>query len=41
MNGTYLNNVPVEEQFETLGNYASLRVGSTDFTFVMINPPEQ
>jgi len=38
MSGTYLNDHPVEEQFVPLPNYASIRTGSTLWTFIAIQP---
>lgn len=38
MTGTDLNGIPIEEQFHTLGNYATIRAGSTYFTFIVIKP---
>jgi hypothetical protein len=38
MTGTDLNGTPIEEQFHALGNYATLRAGSTYFTFIVIKP---
>ena len=38
MTGTDVNGTPIEEQFHALGNYATLRAGSTYFTFIVIKP---
>jgi len=38
MTGTDLNGTPIEEQFHSLGNYATVRAGSTYFTFIAIKP---
>ena len=38
MTGTDLDNVPIEEQFCSLRNYATIRAGSTYFTFIAISP---
>ena len=38
MTGTDLNGTPIEEQFHALGNYATIRAGSTYFTFIVIKP---
>jgi|ERR1700722_6248274 hypothetical protein len=39
MTGTDLNGVCIEEQFHNLTNYATIRAGSTYFTFIAIQPP--
>jgi hypothetical protein len=39
MTGTDINGVPIEEQFRSLPNYATVRAGSTYFTFIAIAPP--
>jgi len=39
MTGTDLNGVPIEQQFCSLSNYATIRAGSTYFTFIAIEPP--
>jgi hypothetical protein len=39
MTGTDVDGVPIEEQFRSLANYATIRAGSTYFTFVAIKPP--
>ena len=39
MTGTDLNGVPNEQQFCALSNYATIRAGSTYFTFIAIEPP--
>ena len=38
MSGTDLNGVPIEEQFVPLPNYATIRTGSTQWTFMAIQP---
>ena len=38
MTGTDVNGVPVEEQFRSLDNYATIRAGSTYFTFIAVEP---
>ncbi len=38
MTGTDLDGAPIEEQFHRLGNYATIRAGSTYFTFIMVQP---
>ena len=38
MTGTDLNGTPIEEQFRALGNYSTIRAGSTYFTFIVIKP---
>jgi hypothetical protein len=38
MSGTDLNGQPIEEQFVPLPNYASIRTGSTHWTFIAIQP---
>lgn len=38
MTGTDLDGVPIEEQFHSLRNYATIRAGSTYFTFIAIKP---
>ncbi len=38
MSGTDLNELPVEEQFVPLPNYARIRTGSTHWIFVMLDP---
>jgi hypothetical protein len=38
MAGTDLNGTPIEEQFHPLENYASIRAGSTYFTFIAVQP---
>jgi hypothetical protein len=38
MSGTDLNGEPVEEQFKSLGNYARIRTGSTNWIFVIVDP---
>lgn len=39
MTGTDVDGVPIEEQFRSLSNYATVRAGSTYFTFIAIAPP--
>ena len=39
MTGTDLNGVPIEQQFCGLSNYATIRAGSTYFTFIAVEPP--
>jgi hypothetical protein len=39
LNGTYLNGERILETFHPLPNYANIRAGSTDFTFIMVQPP--
>jgi Zn ribbon nucleic-acid-binding protein len=39
MTGTDVDEVPIEEQFRSLPNYATIRAGSTHFTFISIKPP--
>lgn len=39
MMGTDLDGTPIEEQFHGLGNYATIRAGSTYFTFIAVKPP--
>jgi Double zinc ribbon len=39
MTGTDLDGAPIEEQFHSLGNYATIRAGSTYFTFIAVKPP--
>jgi len=39
MKGTDMNGIPIEQQFLSLPNYAVIRAGSTQFTFVAIQPP--
>jgi hypothetical protein len=36
MTGTDVNGVPIEEQFRSLDNYATIRSGSTYFTFIAV-----
>jgi hypothetical protein len=38
MSGTDLNGEPVEDKFVLLPNYATLRTGSTHWTFIVIQP---
>ncbi len=38
MTGTDVDGVPIEEQFRSLSNYATIRAGSTHFTFIAIKP---
>jgi hypothetical protein len=38
MAGTDLDGVPIEEQFHSLANYATIRAGSTYFTFIAVEP---
>ncbi|HEY1807305.1 MAG TPA: FHA domain-containing protein [Acidobacteriaceae bacterium] len=38
MTGTDVDGLPVEEQFRSLPNYATVRAGSTYFTFIAIAP---
>ncbi len=38
MGGTYLNGEVVEEQFRPLSNLSSIRAGSTQLTFVIVDP---
>jgi hypothetical protein len=38
MSGTDLNGIPIEEQFVPLPNYATIRTGSTQWTFMAIQP---
>jgi hypothetical protein len=38
MTGTDVDNVPIEEQFRSLDNYATIRAGSTYFTFIAVAP---
>jgi hypothetical protein len=38
MTGTDLDGVPIEEQFRSLGNYATIRAGATYFTFIAVKP---
>ena len=38
MTGTDVDGVPIEEQFRSLGNYATIRAGSTYFTFIAVQP---
>jgi len=38
MSGTDLNGAPIEEQFVPLPNYATIRTGSTQWTFISIQP---
>jgi hypothetical protein len=38
MTGTDVNGTPIEEQFHALGNYSTIRAGSTYFTFIVIKP---
>jgi hypothetical protein len=40
MSGTDLNGQPIEEQFVPLGNYARIRTGSTNWTFIVVQAPE-
>ena len=40
MKGTDLNGEPIEQQFLSLPNYAVIRAGSTQFTFIAIQPPQ-
>jgi len=40
MTGTDLDGVAIEQQFHSLGNYATIRAGSTYFTFIVISPPQ-
>jgi len=39
MMGTYLDGERILEAFHPLSNYAVIRAGSTDFTFIMVQPP--
>ena len=39
MKGTDVNGGPIEEQFRSLPNYATIRAGSTHFIFIVIQPP--
>src|SRR6266700_4660525 len=39
MTGTDVDGVPIEEQFHSLGNYSTVRAGSTYFTFIAVMPP--
>ena len=39
LNGTYLNGERILETFHPLPNYALIRAGATDFTFMMVQPP--
>ena len=39
MTGTDVDGVPIEEQFRSLPNYATIRAGSTYFTFIVVKPP--
>jgi hypothetical protein len=41
MSGTDLDGEPIEEQFKPLGNYATIRTGSTHWTFIAVSPAEQ
>jgi hypothetical protein len=41
MGGTDLDGEPIEEQFKPLANYARLRTGSTQWTFVVLAPEGQ
>jgi len=36
MTGTDVNGVPIEEQFRSLDNYATIRSGSTYFTLIAV-----
>lgn len=38
MSGTDLNGEPVEDKFVPLSNYAAIRTGSTNWTFIAIQP---
>ncbi len=38
MSGTDLNGIPIEEQFVPLPNYSTIRTGSTQWTFMSIQP---
>jgi hypothetical protein len=38
MSGTDINGEPIEQQFRSLPNYATLRAGSTYWTFIQIEP---
>jgi hypothetical protein len=38
-NGTYLNGERIFEPFHPLPNYATIRAGSTDFIFILVQPP--
>ena len=38
MTGTDVDGAPIEEQFRSLPNYATIRAGSTYFTFIAIKP---
>ena len=37
MSGTYLDDQPIEEQFRRINNYAHIRTGSTNWTFVILD----
>jgi hypothetical protein len=41
MSGTDVDGEPIEEQFRPLSNYATIRTGSTKWTFIAINPNQQ
>ena len=41
MSGTDVNGEPVEQQFQPLDNYATIRTGSTHWTFIAINPEKK
>jgi hypothetical protein len=38
MMGTDLDGVPIEQQFHSLNSYATIRAGSTHFTFIAVEP---
>ncbi len=40
MSGTDLNGAPVEQQALSVANFATIRAGSTFFTFIAVQPPE-
>ena len=39
MSGTDVNGEPIEQQFQPLLNYSTIRAGSTKFIFISIHPP--
>jgi hypothetical protein len=41
MSGTYVDGKPIMTEFVPLNNYATIRTGSTYWTFVTIQPPSQ
>ena len=38
LGGTDVNDIPVEEQFRSLPNYARIRTGSTHWIFLIVDP---